>query len=548
MNMKSLSRIAFSVDVVVIAMTGFQASALAQPRRSVSSSVSSVNAVRSVTIPVKHDVSPPLRDIPAVPPEAGAPREIPILPTEFVPNVAGEADPVLQTSLLDSLAVIEGLNIDGLGRGAYGFHVGAAPPDTNGAVGDTQYMQWVNSSFAVFDKATGDLLLGPAQGVTLFAGFGGPCETKNGGDGVILYDKIAGRWVFTQINNARLACIALSTSSDATDTYYRYSFDLSDLPPSTTLSDYPKITVWPDAIYYTANIFGGGFLGVNFCAFDRNRMLTGDDATAVCFFTNTVGGSYLPADFDGTTLPPDGSPNFLVSLSGTSALNLIKFVVDFDNPGNSGLIGPVRIPVAPFRRPTQNVPQLGTTQTLATLGDRLMFRLAYRNFGDHESLVLNHSVAAGDGGTNSIGVRWYELRNPNDDNPIVFQQGTYSPDNTFRWMGSIAMDQAGNIAVGYSASSSDINPAIRYAGRESDDPLGLLRAENSFIEGTGSQLPNLGRWGDYSSITVDPNDDCTFWYTTEYLQADGTFNWNTKIASFRFVSCGSVWPQPSSPE
>jgi hypothetical protein len=173
-----------------------------------------------------------------------------------------------------------------------------------------------------------------------------------------------------------------------------------------------------------------------------------------------------------------------------------------------------------------------------------MFRLAYRNFGDHESLVLNHSVAAGDSGTNSIGVRWYELQNPNDDAPIVFQQGTYSPDNTFRWMGSIAMDQAGNIAVGYSASSSDINPAIRYTGRESNDPPGLLRAENSIIEGTGSQLLNLGRWGDYSSITVDPNDDCTFWYTTEYLQADGTFNWNTKIASFRFAACGSIWPSP----
>ena len=190
------------------------------------------------------------------------------------------------------------------------------------------------------------------------------------------------------------------------------------------------------------------------------------------------------------------------------------------------------IPVAPFSR--HGVPQLGTTQTLDTLSDRPMFRLAYRNLSDHESLLLNHSVAAGV----SIGVRWYELRSPNDT-PVVFQQGTYSPDSVFRWMGSIAMDRAGNIAVGYSASSSDINPAIRYSGREVDDPPGILRAENSTVEGSGSQGSNLGRWGDYSSVTVDPVDDCVFWYTNEYLQVDGRFNWNTRIVSFRFPSCDS---------
>ncbi len=494
---------------------------------------------------VKHDVSPPLRDIVAVPLEEWPQRTIPVLPTEPSPITPSQADPVVQTSPGPLVGTIDGLNFDGVGQGVYGFRVTGAPPDTNGAVGATQFMQWVNSSFAVFDKMTSDLLFGPARGVTLFTGFGAPCETRNGGDGIILYDKAAGRWLFSQINAPTTVCIALSTSSDATDTYFRYAFDLTNLPPQTTLSDYPKFGVWPDGYYYTANIFGGGFLGVNLCAFDRTNMLLGNDATAQCFFSSSHGGSYLPSDLDGTTPPPDGSPNFLVNLSGSSALRLLRVHVDFDNPDNSTLTGPISIPVAPFTRPCSRcVPQLGSTQALATLGDRLMFRLAYRNFEDHESLVLNHSVAV----DSSIGVRWYELQSPNDT-PVVFQQGTYAPDTVFRWMGSIAMDQVGDIAVGYSASSSDINPAIRYTGRVPDDPLGTLETENSIIKGMGSQQPTLGRWGDYSSITVDPIDDCTFWYTTEYLKTDGRFNWNTRIASFQFPNCGSgltLWSPRSS--
>jgi hypothetical protein len=164
-----------------------------------------------------------------------------------------------------------------------------------------------------------------------------------------------------------------------------------------------------------------------------------------------------------------------------------------------------------------------------------MFRLAYRNFGDHESLVVNHSVQNASG---VKGVRWYELQDPNGS-PFVYQQGTFIPDPTSRWMGSIAMDRVGDIAVGYSASSRTIRPAIRYTGRTPVDPLGTLEDENSIIEGGGSQQPNLARWGDYSALTIDPVDDCTFWFTTEYHQADGGFNWNTRIASFQFPSCGA---------
>src|SRR5439155_1342049 len=231
-------------------------------------------------------------------------------------------------------------------------------------------------------------------------------------------------------------------------------------------------------------------------------------------------------------------PNFFIELSSTSALGLFKFHADFVTPSNSTFTGPTSIPVSSFSEACGGltcIPQAGTTQKLDSLGDRLMYRLAYRNFGDHESLVVNHSVTAG----SSVGVRWYEIRSPNAS-PTVFQQGTYAPDSTFRWMGSIGMDQSGDIAVGYSASSSSINPAIRYTGRVPGDPLGTLESENSIIEGTGSQTGGLDRWGDYSSISIDPADDCTFWYTSEYLAASGSFNWHTRIGSFKFTSCGGA--------
>jgi hypothetical protein len=184
------------------------------------------------------------------------------------------------------------------------------------------------------------------------------------------------------------------------------------------------------------------------------------------------------------------------------------------------------------------IPQPGTSQKLDSLADRLMYRLAYRNFGSYESLVVNHSVAVGSGRskTQTVGVRWYELRNPNAT-PTVFQQGTFAPDSIFRWMGSIAMDKVGNMALGYSASSTSVAPSIRYTGRLVTDPPGTMQTETVIQAGGGSQLRNLNRWGDYSSMAVDPSDDCTFWYTTEYLKANGTFNWSTKIASFKFPSC-----------
>lgn len=482
---------------------------------------------------VQHDISPPLRDMVPIPPTQGPLRVIPLGRPHSPQPIIVKPDPVLQTSMHRRASITLGLNFLGVGVGLGNFTDCCAPPDTNGAVGATQVVQWVNISFAVFDKTTGALIQGPLAGNTLWSGFGGQCEAHNDGDIIAQYDKAAGRWVLAQpvFKKPYTYCIAVSTSSDATGSYNRYAFSMPAFP------DYPKLAVWPDAYYASFNMFGPKKnSGARACAFDRNAMLAGNAATQVCFQLSPSFFSLLPSDLDGTTAPPVGSPDYYLNF-GTDSLNLWKFHVDFTTPTNSTFTGPTNMPVAAFSEACGGgvcIPQLGTSQQLDSLGDRLMYRLAYRNFGDHESLVVNHSVTAG----GSVGVRWYELRNTPPGAPTsVFQQGTFAPDSTFRWMGSVAMDKAGDIAVGYSVSSSSINPGIRFTGRVPTDPLGTLEAENTIVNGTGSQNGGLNRWGDYSSIAVDPTDDCTFWHTNEYLQTSGSFNWSTRIASFKFTSC-----------
>src|SRR5437868_5716144 len=274
-------------------------------------------------------------------------------------------------------------------------------------------------------------------------------------------------------------------------------------------------------------------------------MINGAPATQQCFpNTSITYGGLLPADIDGARLPPSGSPNYIVGQGSlTTTLAYWKFHVDWTTPSNSSLTGPTEITVPGYviacNNPTNNtcIPQSGTTQHLDALSDRLMFRLAYRNLGDHEALVTNHSVSTS-GNTGPSGIRWYELRPDASHNQTVFQQGTYGPDSTYRWMGSIAMDQAGNIGLGFSASSSSIHPQIKFTGRLAGDAAGTMtQGEGSIIAGGGSQTTNLNRWGDYSMMAVDPSDDCTLWYTQEYIPANGTFNWKTRIANFKLSNC-----------
>ena len=508
---------------------------------------------------VHHDVSLPLRDL-AIPAPGLTVAETDSEPVRRIPIPTGVkpsnvADPVLQTPAIAATALqapVAGLNFEGLGAGLPGFVVAAVPPDTNGAVGLTQYVQWVNTSFAVFDKTTGNIALGPVAGNSLWQGFGGNCETNNDGDPVVLYDKAADRWIFTQFSvrttpppglGPFLQCVAVSTTSDATGTYNRYSFEYS------AFDDYPKMGVWPDAYYVTFNIFtppSFAFSGAEACAYDRNAMLAGLPATQICFQQpNTVGG-LLPSDLDGHNPPPAGSPNYMVYF-GANVLNLFKFHADFVTPANSTFTGPTVIPVAPFTPLCDGatcVPQPGVATQLDSLADRLMYRLAYRNFGDHESLVVNHSVAVGTPTPTGGGVRWYEIQNPSGT-PVVAQQSTFAPDTTsFRWMGSIAMDQAGDIALGYSVSSASISPSIALTARAASDIPSTMQPETTIISGSGSQTVDslnqpLTRWGDYSAMQVDPVDDCTFWYTTEYLSTTGIFNWHTRIANFKFAGCTS---------
>ena len=431
-----------------------------------------------------------------------------------------------------------GLNFDGIGD-LSGWPVS----DSNGSVGATQYVEWVNSQFAVFDRSTGSMVFGPAAGNTLWSGFGGPCETRNDGDPIAQYDKAASRWVMTKHatppGGPYYQCVAVSTTSDATGSYNRYAFALTSLYP-----DYPKLGVWPDAYYLSWNLLNqnSNYVLVNplVCALDRNAMLSGSAATSLCFQPRSAFTYLLPSDWDGSNPPPTGAPNYYMNL-GTNSLNVWQFHVDFKTPANTTFTGPTNVPVTPFVEACAGgaglglcIPQKGTAQRLDSLHDRLMYRLAYRNFpSGPETIVATHSV-----GTTNSGVRWYEIRNPGGS-PYIWQEGTFAPDSNYRWNGSIAMDQMGDIALGYSISGSNLNPSISYTARLASDPLGTMEAEATILQGSASQTGS-SRWGDYSDMTIDPVDDCTFWYTNQYILA--TNNWQTRIASFKFPGCGVTQP------
>jgi hypothetical protein len=426
------------------------------------------------------------------------------------------------------------VNFEGVAVGQGGFW---APPDPNGAVGTNNYVEIVNDGFAIYTK-TGGLVYGPAATNTIFSGFGGHCQSSNNGDGTVVFDHFANRWVLQQFQISSLPysdCIAVSTSSDPTGTWNRYEFQYN----STDFNDYPKLGIWSDGYYISYNIFANGqnYTGPEVCAFDKSAMIQGLAATQQCFKRSTAYFSLLPADIDGPTLPPAGSPELFLSYGSTTSLQLWQFHVDWANPANSTLsASPTQITVPGFNEACGGgtcIPQPGGGQTLDSLGDRLMYRLAYRNFGDHESLVVTHSV-----GANGVtGMRWYELRGPWSA-PTVFQSGTYAPDGTYRWMGSIAQDHAGDMALGFAASSSSVYPGARYTGRLVGDPTGTMgQGEATLISGIGAQNGGLSRWGDYTSMSIDPVNDCTFWYLGEYLTSNGSWNWQTRIGAFTFPSC-----------
>src|SRR5512140_125965 len=393
---------------------------------------------------VHSDVSAPLRDLNGTrQPGGNEKKDKPLRILSNMGNALNQKDGAVQSSAGPLVGTTNSLNFAGVGNGDYGFAPDAAPPDTNGAVGATQYVQWVNESFAVFTKSTGAIAAGfPKAGNAVWSGFGGGCQNNNDGDPIVQYDKLANRWILTQFSVSTtpyLQCMAVSTTSDATGSYARYSFQYTNFP------DYPKLGVWPDGYYISFNMFSGNsFAGSRACAYDRTAMLAGAAATQQCFQLSTSYGGLLPSDLDGTTAPPAGSPNYFVNF-GSNSLNLWKFHVDFANSANTTFSVPTNIPVASFSAACSGggacIPQPNTSNRLDSLADRLMYRLAYRNRAGVESLVVNQSVTVGGNKRTSVtSVRWYELRNPGGT-PSVYQQGTLSAsDGISRWMGSIAMD------------------------------------------------------------------------------------------------------------
>jgi hypothetical protein len=508
---------------------------------------------------VHFDISPPLRQMATeVAKERGGEVEHPVLYPKLqqLMQAAAQgkkpiADGALQTTGGPLVNASVGLNLLGVGNGFPSYSVPDAPPDVNLAVGDTQVLQWVNVSYAVFDKNTGAIIQGPILGNSLWSGFGGLCQSDNSGDIIAQWDKIAHRWVLTQntFQGGYMTCLAISTTPDATGTYYRFAFQQPGFP------DYPKWGLWPDAYYQSQNNFGpsgAGFVGAYVCAYERAKLLVGDSsAKQVCFQTGTFDDSLLPGDLDSAvSLPASGQQEVYVGSIDNGTPNVYEYLfhVDFTTPSNSNFTGeggtmPIS-GVASFSLACGGngacIPQPSPGENLDSLGDRLMYRLAYRNFsGDHQTWLVSHSVTAG----NSVGERWYEFRAPENSTTLsVFQQGTFAPDSNYRWMGSIAMDKNQNILLGYSVSSSNTFPSISYTGRASSDPLGTMQSEASIVAGSGSQTNTQSRWGDYTSMAIDQADDCTMWYTDEYYTTTASFDWSTRLASLKFAGCGSTTP------
>lgn len=509
----------------------------------------------------RSDASPRLVDIPPRDPRWAS---LIVIPRKMLPNRPGEpsapvTDPVLSdppvTNAGSTLLSFEGVNNVN----------GVLPPDTNGDVGPNHYVQMVNLAFAIYNK-NGVKLYGPANTNTLWSGFGGYCESTNDGDPIVLYDHLADRWMMSQFalpNYPRgpfVQCIAVSQTPDPTGAWFRYEFTIS----TKKMNDYPHFGVWQDGYYMSINQFQvGNWAGQGAVVFERDKMLLGQTARMIYFDlygTDPNLGGMLPSDLDGATLPPSGTPNFFMAIDDDAwgyspdQVQIWEFKTDWANTANSKFTKKVALPVAAFESDmcggSRNcIPQPGGGYKVDALSDRLMYRLQYRNFGGYQTLIANHTVDVD--GTDHAGLRWYELRN-SGSGWSIYQQSTFSPDANHRWVGSAAMNGQGEIALGYSVASTTLYPSIYFTGRTPSDPLGQMTlGEGVIINGTGNQNHSSGRWGDYASMSVDPVDDCTFWFTTEYyaIPGGGTNGaaWQSRIGHIQLTNCSTPPPPVDNP-
>ena len=515
-----------------------------------------------VNEPLHADVSAPLRDYPAEPITVSSSAHAPLQPKLQQLKAAGTAAGEPLQSPVGLAGATVGLNFEGI-SGDPGSPatvncpvvsgVQLAPPDTNAAIGDTQIVQWVNICYSVYDKATGNLIAGPLPGNHFWAGFtGNVCSFRNDGDIIIQWDKANHVWVAAQnVFNPWLTCIAVSKTADATAAYNRYAFTQPGFP------DYPKWGLTSSIYYQTQNDFGpagNGFVGVNICAYDAVAMRAGKkNAKQVCILDNSIfDDSMLPADTDSGS-GGGGSEVLVGSIDNFNpGSNIYQYVLTVNmKKGTATLAGtngtmPIAVPaynlaicptVPPADRPTDCVKQPSPgSDLLDTLGDRLMYRLAMFDDGTTQHFLVTHSVNDGV----AVGARWYEFTAPEGSTSLSLAQSGQTPaDGHYRWMGSIARDKFGDIALGYSRSSTAAGdyPSIYVSGQTAGEPAGMTDSEVLVKQGSGSQFFTGTRWGDYSSMALDGADQCTFLYTTEYYPFDGNFQWYTWLAAVKFPSC-----------
>ncbi len=519
-----------------------------------------------ISQPLYFDTSPALHDLAPVPPQekSGESREIPnrIGKRELgqlkTAAVSQGGDPALQSRLGPCQPNFAGplTSFDGMINTCACY-----PPDPQGDVGPGHYMQVVNLSFSIYSKA-GAVLYGPADLSTIWTGIPAPWNGTNDGDPIVLYDQTADRWLISQFSlppggTAYAVLVAVSATGDPLGTWYRYVFNFGNRLP-----DYPKLGVWPDGYYLSANLFENAatWAGVTATVLQRSKMLLGDPTAFMISFSASPSSdpySILPADWDGTATPAAGEPNWFAYYNDWSSptdryLRIWALHTDWTTPVNSTFTQVASLVTAPFNSElcggglTKCIPQPGTSVKLDAMNDRLMFRLQYRQFSGYSAMVTNHTVNAD--GSGQAGVRWYELRNTGSGWGI-HQQGTYAPaDGRHRWMGSIAMNADGTIALGYSVSDGvSTYPGIRYTARKATDPAGMMTlSEQTLIAGGGSQTGSVGRWGDYSMMSVDESTN-HFWYTNEYYQTTSTNSWKTRIGEFAIDQSPYAATQSANP-
>jgi len=512
-------------------------------------------------------VSPPLRDLAKLPPrptygfhETNPPHRVNLHPGRGQQIGVDEVEQSFAGA--PSSVIVPGMSVVGINN-----LCGCYPPDTEGSVGDTQIVEWVNLDYAVYNKSTGALVMGPLAGNSIFANLGGICAANNDGDPIAQWDKVNHRWLLAQnvFTGSYGVCVAVSTSNDATGSYYLYHFPVVN----GGFPDYPKWGVWPTGYFQTWNNFGpggGGFVGAVACGYNDVKLRAGDNtAEQICFQGHGAPNydySLLPADVDSPVPPPVGQDEFFIGSYDVDSTNNHLYLYSmhpvFSNPSQSTFTGtgdadPITVPsYTPFCDSSRScIPEPGGFFVDA-LGDRVMYRFAYWDDGPLPNVpptpplpvpaqhwFINHVTTAGSG---QAGVRWYEFTAPIKTVTInglsLFQSGTFAPDANYRWMASMARDKVGNLAVGYSISNgTSLHPSINVAGRAPLDPHGQLSGELVLTTGAGSQTGSADRWGDYSNMSLDSTDYCTMWYFQEYLLTTGAAPWMTQMNQIKFNTC-----------